>query len=1371
MHLLFKKIRALVIISLILFPAFSYAQIQVNAVNTIPITCPNNGMIVISATTTTPPLLYSIIAGPVLQPVQTNHVFSSLLPGNYTVKITDGAGNQITVNATVTGTYQNPDFTISPTTPYCVGENNGKLVAVNVPGTGLAPFSWELVAPSPVIAGPQNDGTFENLPAGNYGIRVTDACGSFSTNAFTLEDPDTKFGFYLTSIGQQGTITAEKIGCDSMQVTYWLGISNPRMPLTFEYHTSNGVFIPNSGTTIDSSNLHNGGAVMVKQIIPGMDYGDQVQAYIYNSCGDSALSVSIVTHPFIFYPKYFFNNCGTTANVVFTNTPTYEYHTSINAEASYTLTHVSTSTVVESGTIIEQLNPNNGYISIIPAVIPGETYHFSITDGCGETFQGDFTVPGLAPPAIIWEFVASGACIDSVVGAYRINTEGFGPSAKLILLSGPSTLGSTKPEFAYTDTYTYPDTVGFNGDGFILGNLSIGTYQYKIIDDCGNELFSSIVITPDQVTSLRRTTLTEKGCPGHNKIFYSMVNGGNVIIRNIANNSIVANRDFISYTDDNQASIYNKDSVLNLTDGSYEVTYQFLLAPGYYQADIANNDSDIPCSIIVDTVVIAPYQFPQMTAGNVIMCNNDINLVLIPDTTKGVAPYQYEIISGPQTFPVQFSNVFTVAEPGTYLARIFDVCGNASTKQIIVDTISFNPVAAITNCNNTTLIFPSSIYSVYEWLTPNNQEFTSDSLIINPVTPADTGIYHVSQIVNINGCTDTLHTSYHVTLNSYLTQTIPFCAGTEVQVGPNTYGTPGIYHDTLTAISGCDSIVVTTLMILPLHSDTLHVSICPQGSYLFGGTSYANSGFYSDTLVSAQGCDSISVLHLTLQPYIQNAITRSICNTESFNFGGQMLTTAGSYRDTLQTAHCDSIVILNLIVAPYKYNTITQNICQGDHFAMGGNNYNLSGTYIDTLSTATCDSIVTLNLNVSPYKFNTITQNICQGNHFVMGGNNYSVSGTYIDTLSTATCDSIITLNLSVLPYKFNTITQNICQGDSYMVGNNAYTLTGIYTDTLSTTGCDSIVTLNLNVQPYKHNPITQNICQGDSYTIGNNTYTLSGIYSDTLPTVTCDSIITLTLNVLPKPVLSMSLAAFYCYQAGAVALSPAPAGGTLTGDFVVGTGLDLAAASPGNYSVTYSYTDANGCGNTLTEPFLVTTPLIPGFTYSSDCFQKADFTNTTQPSLSTTTYSWSFVNGVEASTAVNPSIAYNQPGDYVMTMTATDSYLCSYQFVQPISISESVSPEDLVIPNVITANGDGVNDVLSLPVMLEECIDYKILILNRWGNLVYEMNSAQNAFSGLDKGGKELTPGVYFYILESEDIDCENEHKGFCSGIITVVR
>lgn len=1056
---------------LIIFSAFIAvhsmvnSQLQVNTVSTTLSTCPNNGSISIQATTTHPPVLYSIIAGPVTQPVQTTPVFNSLVPGNYTIQISDGASNQITQNITIVGTYQNPDFTISDTTPYCLGESNGKLVSEIILGRGLAPFSWQLVAPSPVTTGPQNDGLFQHLPAGNYSIRVTDACGSFSTNTIALQNPDTEFSFLGLPVGQPGDLLAAKIGCDSMLVTYWLNIPVSRMPLTFRYETPNGIFIPTSGTTIDSTFLHTTGQVVVSQIIPGLDYGDIVTANIFNTCGDSAFSSPMVIHPFVFYPKYSFNDCGSTANLLFANTPYQNYHTSINTTAHYTFTHVSTSTLIESGTVATQ--QNNGIVSIAPPVISGETYHFSITDGCGQVFQGNFTVPALAPPLIIHEDIISAACIDSVVGTYRVMTSGFESNAKLIVLSGPSTLGSTKPEFEYTDTYVYPDTVNIvNGESFLLNNLTDGTYHFKIIDACGNELFDSLTITPDQLTSLERVTTYEKGCANQNKLFFSMVSGGKVTIKNLANNTILIDRDFDAYTSNQQAQSINQDSLLNVPDGSYEVTYQFLQSIGALENGTMLNESQMECWKIVDTVMIDPYEFPEIITENVIMCNDVINFVVIPDTTKGIQPYAYEIIAGPQIFPGQSSNMFTITEPGTYTVRIFDACGNASTKQITADTISFDPLEINSTCTDMELIFPSSIYFTYEWLMPNGQTHVGDSLIIHPVTPADTGIYEISKIININGCTDTLTTEYHIGLPNQFEQTIPFCSGTSVVVGSNTYNSPGIYHDTLVTVTGCDSIVTTLLTILPQYVDTNTLLICTGDSILIAGVYQSLPGFYSDSVQNIFGCYDLIVTELTHQPTLYNESV-TICFGESYSSGGNTYTVSGIYSDSLQSSiGCDSVVVLQLVVLPPLQTTLNVSICQEEYYAFAGDQLTVPGIYTDTLSSFySCDSVILLHLTVDPLKTSTITASVCEGTSFSFGGNQLTMAGTYTDTIATSTCDSIVLLHLTLLPNNYQHIYDTICEGDAYTFGGIEYTHTGTYTQTFPTNSCDSIVTLHLEVR------------------------------------------------------------------------------------------------------------------------------------------------------------------------------------------------------------------------------------------------------------------------------------------------------------------
>lgn len=66
--------------------------------------------------------------------------------------------------------------------------------------------------------------------------------------------------------------------------------------------------------------------------------------------------------------------------------------------------------------------------------------------------------------------------------------------------------------------------------------------------------------------------------------------------------------------------------------------------------------------------------------------------------------------------------------------------------------------------------------------------------------------------------------------------------------------------------------------------------------------------------------------------------------------------------------------------------------------------------------------------------------------------------------------------------------------------------------------------------------------------------------------------------------------------------------------------------------------------------------------------------------------------------------------------------------------------------PNVITVNGDMVNDYLNIDQFFNACITYDLIIWNRWGNLIYTQKFGDKPFSGYDLSGKKVTPGVYFY-------------------------
>jgi gliding motility-associated-like protein len=94
-------------------------------------------------------------------------------------------------------------------------------------------------------------------------------------------------------------------------------------------------------------------------------------------------------------------------------------------------------------------------------------------------------------------------------------------------------------------------------------------------------------------------------------------------------------------------------------------------------------------------------------------------------------------------------------------------------------------------------------------------------------------------------------------------------------------------------------------------------------------------------------------------------------------------------------------------------------ICQGDSFTFGGNSYSAAGSYPHTFQTVNgCDSAVTLNLTVNPvYAGGVLDMVICQGESFTFGGNSYSAAGSYPHTFQTVNgCDSSVVLNVTVYP-------------------------------------------------------------------------------------------------------------------------------------------------------------------------------------------------------------------------------------------------------------------------------------------------------------------------------------------------------------------
>ena len=1093
-------------------------NIRIDSTRSTISSCSNNGSILVFASTDRPALNYSIIAGPVTRSQQTSNLFNSLPAGVYTVKVINAILESATQQVTISGNYIPPNINPIKINPYCTGGSDGMIIGNLTANTGKGPFSWQLIAPSPVTTVPQASDTFRNLVSGSYTIRMSDSCGNFLTYAATLTEPNTRHAFYRPPV-------VEITGCDTAFVILQINMPENaiRLPLRFKYQTRFGTYIPPADSIrIDTTQIRNSpfGLVGVIQVLPGITYGDTIVTTVYNSCGDSIVATSAL-YPFNFYPTFSYRNCGTEASVIFNYMPNQNFVYGLKAPVKYIFKDSATNVIIDSATLPG--NPSHAIgtmitsIRIRPFFPAGHTYHIMIQDGCGKIFQQNYAA--LAPvvtPLVTSKVVLTSACIDSAAGAVKIRVNGFSGNKNLIITSGPQVLGSSRPDFIYTDTYSYPDTISIDNtqSSFNLINLAAGTYRFRVEDDCGNIVNDSITIKKTDVTSLDRTVSYKQGCLGQYSIHYTLSHGGAsinamtnqaaVVVKRLQDGVILRNQ---NYTTNNAA-----DSVLISSPGRYEVVFQYRqTAPGTFL-----NDNYHTCTTVIDTVNVVAYQSPAIGGDNSIVCGNNISIELLPDSSRGVPPYRYEIIAGPQTFPIQSSNIFSTTLRGIYTVRIYDVCGNASATSINVDTVKFSPLGKIRiGCKGIKLFYnTSSLYS-FGWLKPNNQLYHGDTLTINPISSADTGLYRVYKVININGCRDTFYTSFSLDFTEVYNRFTTICQGDSVLFNGKNYNADGIYRDTLMDVTGCDSIIVLHLQVTPYKRDTLNVTICEGQNYSVGSSTYFQTGIYSDTL-STTDCDSIVLLRLNVTPYKRDSLNISICEEQSFTVGSKVYTLPGIYIDTLSTAGCDSIVVLNLQVNPYKRDSLNITICEGHGFSVGSFVYTQPGIYIDTLSTTGCDSIVVLNLGVNPYKRDSLHVTICEGKSFNVGTSMYSLPGVYSDTLATTGCDSIVVLNLQVTPYKRTLLNITICEGQQYVVAGSTYIQTGVYSDTISTAGCDSIVLLNLQVTPYKRDSLNITICEGQSFTVGSNIYNQTGFYTDTFSTAGCDSIVLLQLQVNP---------------------------------------------------------------------------------------------------------------------------------------------------------------------------------------------------------------------------------------------------------------
>jgi gliding motility-associated-like protein len=120
--------------------------------------------------------------------------------------------------------------------------------------------------------------------------------------------------------------------------------------------------------------------------------------------------------------------------------------------------------------------------------------------------------------------------------------------------------------------------------------------------------------------------------------------------------------------------------------------------------------------------------------------------------------------------------------------------------------------------------------------------------------------------------------------------------------------------------------------------------------------------------------------------------------------------------------------------------------------------------------------------------------------------------------------------------------------------------------------------------------------------------------------------------------------------------------------------------------------------------------------------------------------YTWTLSNNALLSNLPNPILVFDEEGNKVITLTVTTNNGCIDSYSETIEVIKSIK-----IPNIITPNGDGLNDIFEI-VNLDLSKSNRLVVFDRWGKLVYSSNKYQN-----DWNAEKLDDGVYYFTLQIE--------------------
>jgi hypothetical protein len=561
-------------------------------------------------------------------------------------------------------------------------------------------------------------------------------------------------------------------------------------------------------------------------------------------------------------------------------------------------------------------------------------------------------------------------------------------------------------------------------------------------------------------------------------------------------------------------------------------TFNFPYAAGDYQIFLFGSASCYSDGVVMPVSLYDPVSATVTPTGTT--CGNNDGSITVTLPLGGDLTTYYYSLDG---INYQLGNIFTILAPGNYDVYVATLGNSCEAMYTVTVATSTAPAASAISgaaiCPGGSTTVTATGGGTYQWFDGTTSIGTGASI---PVSPASTTQYDC--LVTVAGCVTSAQAT--VTVNPLppapvitAGSTTTICSGSSVDL-TSSYPTNNVWSTTETS----STITVSTAgPVSVIHTDANGCSNTSVATTIVvNNAPVLSAGTVTEPTACGTSTGSIQVAGSGTGDISWSGTATGNANGVSLPYTIPGLA-AGSYNITITDGNgCTSNILAQGLNDPTPPVSPTITPGGATTFCDGGTVV-LTSSYGSGNSWTTTETTPTISVTTSQ-----------------------TISVTYTDGFGCSSTSAPIVITVNANP-AVPTITAGgpltFCEGGSVDLtssqgSGNTWSTAGT-TQTISVTTSGSITVL---------------------YTNGNGC-TATSAATDVV--------------VNPLPTIALIAMADVCDYTAPVTLSGAtPAGGTYSGPGVTGTTFDPAAAGLGTHTITYSYTDANGCANTGTTDVLV---------------------------------------------------------------------------------------------------------------------------------------------------------------------------------------